>query len=63
MWNIQRMSFYVENLHLYNNFFVRVQCSVPADCYHCFMVVFRAMNWTGVVERSNISKYHGTIPF
>ncbi len=24
MWNIQRMSFYVENLHLYNNFFVRV---------------------------------------
>ena len=24
MWNIQRMSFYVENRHLYNNFFVRV---------------------------------------
>ncbi len=24
MWNIQRMSFYVENLHLHNNFFVRV---------------------------------------
>ncbi len=25
VWNIQRMSFYVENLHQYNNFFVRVQ--------------------------------------
>ncbi len=25
MWNIQRMSFYVENLHHYNNFFGRVQ--------------------------------------
>ncbi len=24
MWNIQRMPFYVENLHLYNNFFVRM---------------------------------------
>ncbi len=24
IWKIQRMSFYVENLHLYNNFFVRV---------------------------------------
>ncbi len=24
MWNMQRMSFYVENLHLYNNFFVKV---------------------------------------
>ncbi len=24
MWNIQRISFYVENLHLYNNFFVIV---------------------------------------
>ncbi len=24
MWYTQRMSFYVENLHLYNNFFVRV---------------------------------------
>ncbi len=24
MWNIQRMSFYVENLHRYNDFFGRV---------------------------------------
>ncbi len=24
MWNIQRMSFYVENVHLHNNFFMRV---------------------------------------
>ncbi len=29
MWNIQRMSFYVENLHLYNDFFGRVW-------FHCW---------------------------
>ncbi len=29
MWNIQRMSFYVEYLHLYNNFFVRVYVHTP----------------------------------
>ncbi len=31
MWNIQRMSFYAENLHLYNNFFVRVQSTSPTQ--------------------------------
>ena len=28
MWNFQRMSFYVETLHQFNNFFGRVQSSV-----------------------------------
>ncbi len=39
MWNIQRMSFYVENLHLYNNFFVRVLESAGCLANQLFSVL------------------------
>ncbi len=34
MWNVQRMSFYVENLHQYNNFFGRVLSCMPVNGSH-----------------------------
>ncbi len=41
MWNIQRMSFYVENLHLYNNFFVRVYCVKHATFWYSLKIVLQ----------------------